>query len=190
MSRLSSGSRRTLVGAALVGFGLTAAACTSSASPVASSNTTRPTAAPAGSTAGSSSATVSTGDAGSLGTVLTGPNGHTLYMLTTEHNGSIQCTGSCTSVWPPFTVSAGMSPKAASGLSGMVSTVTRPGGTTQVTYDGHPLYYYAPDTAVGEAKGQGAGGVWFALTSSGSKASSTASGGSKSTPTTSGGYGY
>ncbi len=46
-------------------------------------------------------------------------------------------------------------------------------GTTnsgQVTYDGHPLYYYSGDTKAGLANGQGIGGIWFAVTSDGNAA--------------------
>ncbi|MFZ0668400.1 MAG: hypothetical protein WAM97_21805 [Acidimicrobiales bacterium] len=122
-----------------------------------------------------------------LGKVLTGPNGHTLYLLTTEHNGTIMCTGGCAQEWPPFTVSSGTTASAASGLSGTVATVMRPDGTTQVTYDGHPLYYYAQDSAAGQTNGQGVGGVWFAVTPSGSAASTSSS---VAATTTSSSYSY
>ena len=124
--------------------------------------------------------------AGSLGSVLTGPNGHTLYELSTEHNGTIDCTGSCVSTWPPLTVTAGQSAKITGSLSGTLGTVHRPEGTTQVTYNGHPVYYYSGDSAAGQANGQGVGGVWFALTPSGTAAAS----GGGATTTTSGGYSY
>jgi predicted lipoprotein with Yx(FWY)xxD motif len=123
-----------------------------------------------------------------VGTVLTGPNGHTLYRLATETNGQIECTGSCAQAWPPLTVSAGQTPKLGSGLIGTISTVKRPDGTTQVTYEGHPLYYYAADTAAGQATGQGVGGVWFAMTPAGASPLSAPS--STTTSTTSGGYSY
>jgi predicted lipoprotein with Yx(FWY)xxD motif len=117
---------------------------------------------------------------------LTGPNGHTLYELSTEHNGTIDCTGSCVSTWPPLTVTAGQSAKITGSLSGTLGTVHRPEGTTQVTYNGHPVYYYSGDSAAGQANGQGVGGVWFALTPSGTAAAS----GGGATTTTSGGYSY
>jgi predicted lipoprotein with Yx(FWY)xxD motif len=118
--------------------------------------------------------------------VLTGPNEHTLYHLTTEHNGKIECTGSCTQAWPPLTVASGSMPKLTSGLTGTIGTVKRPEGTTQVTYNGEPLYYYAADTGPGQAQGQGVGGVWFAVAPDSSTSGATTS----TTPTTSGGYSY
>jgi predicted lipoprotein with Yx(FWY)xxD motif len=199
----SSGSRRWTLGLVLAALALTAAACSSGTNGASSTTTTvapggsTPTTAPAGSTPttavsspGSSSATltVSSGTATSVGSVLTGPNGHTLYHLTTEKNGSIDCTGSCSQVWPPLTVSSGQTPKLGSGLGGTIGTVKRPEGTTQVTYNGEPLYYYAPDTSAGVAMGQGVGGVWFAVapdSSSSGSGSGSGSGGSGSTSTTS-----
>jgi len=103
-------------------------------------------------------------------------------MLTTEHNGAIECTGSCAQTWPPLTVPSGESPKLAANLKGTIGTVHRPEGTTQVTYNGHPLYYYAFDTAAGQAKGQGIGGVWFAVTTIATSSAPTTS--------TSSGYSY
>jgi predicted lipoprotein with Yx(FWY)xxD motif len=139
---------------------------------------------------------VSSGSATSVGMVLTGPNGHTLYHLTTETNGKIECTGSCAQAWPPLTLSSGQSPTLASGLSGTIGTVKRPDGTTQVTYNGEPLYYYASDTSAGQAEGQGVGGVWFVVapdsSSSGSSGttSTTATPSAPTTSTTAGGYSY
>jgi predicted lipoprotein with Yx(FWY)xxD motif len=176
----------------VMGLAITAAACSSTPTSSGSTTTTKApsstgsptTATTAASTTGALS--IASGKAGSVGTVLTGPNGHTLYELTTEKNGKIECTGSCTSVWPPLVVSSGQSAKLASGLEGTLGTVTRPEGTTQVTYNGHPLYYYAADSAPGQANGQGIAGTWFAMKPGASDASSTA----PTTSTTSGGYSY
>lgn len=44
-----------------------------------------------------------------------------------------------------------------------LGVTTRTDGTKQVTYGGHPLYYYLGDTAPGQTKGQGVGGVWFLI---------------------------
>jgi hypothetical protein len=54
-----------------------------------------------------------------------------------------------------------------------VATIARPDGTTQVTYKGHPLYYYQGDTAPGTDKGQGVGGTWFVLSTSNSTPASS-----------------
>jgi hypothetical protein len=61
----------------------------------------------------------------------------------------------------------------ASGVTGTLGTITRSDGSTQVTYDGHPLYTYVSDTAPGQAKGNGvnlSGGVWHEVTVTGAAA--------------------
>ena len=77
----------------------------------------------------------------------------------------------------------------------MLGTTTRDDGTTQVTYDGHPLYLYSGDTAAGDANGEGVGDIWFAVTAQGTPAQASAGGSSSSmggygSPTSSGGYGH
>jgi predicted lipoprotein with Yx(FWY)xxD motif len=71
-------------------------------------------------------------------------------------------------------------------VTGTLGTITRPDGTTQASYDGHPLYTYAGDTAPGQAKGNGlnvSGGVWHEVTVSGTAPASSPSASSH-------GYGY
>jgi predicted lipoprotein with Yx(FWY)xxD motif len=104
-----------------------------------------------------------------------------------------KCTGSCATYWPPVTGRA----TAGSGVTGTLGTITRSGGATQATYDGHPLYTYVGDTAPGQAKGNGlnlSGGLWYEMTVSGARpATSTGNGTSGSSSTSSssgGGYGY
>src|SRR5437868_12192651 len=77
---------------------------------------------------------------GSLGKVLTGPNGLTLYHNTRETAGTFVCTGSCASIWPPLLATSGAAPAAMANLPHTIGTVKRPDGTVQVTYDGFPLY--------------------------------------------------
>jgi predicted lipoprotein with Yx(FWY)xxD motif len=78
--------------------------------------------------------------------------------------------GSCAKVWPPVISAA--TPTAAGGVSGAdLGTVTRPDGTKQVTYKGHPLYYYVADPSAGTTKGQGSnsfGAKWWLVAPSGS----------------------
>ena len=72
------------------------------------------------------------------------------------------------------------------GITGTLGTITRPDGTTQATYDGHPLYTYAGDSAPGQNKGNGlnaSGGLWYEMTVSGAAPAACTSGGG-------GGYGY
>jgi predicted lipoprotein with Yx(FWY)xxD motif len=73
-------------------------------------------------------------------------------------------------------------------VTGQLTTITRPDGSRQATYDGHPLYTYSADTAPGQAKGNGInvnGGVWHEVTANGSAAPAGSSSGSGG-----GGYGY
>ena len=124
---------------------------------------------------------IGTADVSGVGVVLHDGEGFTLYHLTTEKNGKIDCTGSCTSTWPPLLAKNGQLPAAMADLSGKLSTVTRPDGGVQITFDGMPLYTYSGDSAPGQANGNGVSGVWYAVAASGV---SSGSGGSSS-----GGYG-
>ncbi len=155
----------------LAALAFLAVACTST-----SSTTTQETTKTGAVSASKTSATVSTGST-SLGTVLVDAQGMTLYYLTTEHGGHIQCTGGCATTWPPLTVPAGSTPTSAGAVT-RLGTVTRPDGSTQVTFDGAPLYRYSGDTASGQTNGNGVDGVWFAekpSTSTGDGSSSTSS---------------
>lgn len=90
------------------------------------------------------------------------PNGMTLYYFTPDTATTVACTGGCATTWPPlFSSSATVGP--ISGLSGTLATVSSNGGT-QITYNGHPLYTYASDTAPGDVKGEGIKGKWFIAT--------------------------
>jgi len=171
--------RMRMISAGTIGM-IAAAALALSAcgSPSYSSNTTTTTKAPG---VGPGTSTLGSTTIAGLGTVLTGTGGKTLYHLTTETSSSFQCTTGCTSTWIPYTVASGTTPTRASGVVGQISTVQRPEGTTQVTFDGHPVYFFAGDTAAGQASGQGAAGTWFVLhpTASGTAApvSTTTQGG-------------
>jgi len=102
---------------------------------------------------------------------LVGPDGNTVYLFEGDKNGKPTCTGACTQFWPPVT-DASM-PTAGSGLDkSLLGTVKRADGSTQVTYAGHPLYYYSGDSGPGTAMGQGMsafGAEWYVLNAKGSK---------------------
>jgi predicted lipoprotein with Yx(FWY)xxD motif len=105
------------------------------------------------------------------GKVLVGSNRHTLYLFEADTHGTSTCTGGCASAWPPDTVT-GM-PRAGSGVrQALLGTVKRADGTTQVTYNHHPLYYFSGDPGAGTANGQGSmafGAGWFVVNASGNK---------------------
>lgn len=86
---------------------------------------------------------------GSNGEYLADASGRAVYML----EGDAECIGDCLAAWPPVVVTTS-TPTVATGLQGaLVSTVERDDGTLQLTYNGHPLYYYNRDTGVGVAMG-------------------------------------
>ena len=98
-----------------------------------------------------------------LGKVLTDGSGRTLYLFTHD-SGSSACEGGCLSVWPPLTGT----PKAGSGADGsLLGTITRSDGSTQVTYAGHPLYYYSGDQGAGDVNGQEIQDSWYVVNPSG-----------------------
>ena len=178
--------RKILGAAGLAALALALSACASSAS---SSSSTPATTAPA---AGGSSAPASGGGTTVNMTtingtaVLTNSSGKTLYWFAPDTSTTSKCSGSCATYWPPVTgpVTAG------SGVTGTLSTITRPDGTMQATYDGHPLYTYVGDTAAGQAKGNGlnlSGGLWYEMTVSGAIPAASAS---ASASASKGGYGY
>src|SRR6187397_3029041 len=113
--------------------------------------------------------------------VVTNAQGFTLYSFAPDTATASKCTGACAQIWPPVTGPAA----AGQGVTGTLGTITRPDGSKQATYNGHPLYTYTADTGPGQAKGNGVnvdGGVWHEVTASGQAAPAGTSGG--------GGYGY
>ncbi|HTX79054.1 MAG TPA: hypothetical protein VMC62_05275, partial [Longilinea sp.] len=78
------------------------------------------------------------------------------------------CYGNCATLWPPLLTTG--TPTAGSGVdANLLSTTTRTDGTTQVTYNGWPLYYYASDKAAGDTTGENVNSVWFVVTPAGTQ---------------------
>jgi predicted lipoprotein with Yx(FWY)xxD motif len=128
--------------------GLSACGSSSSSSSNSGSGPSKPAAA---------SDTVSLKSVSGVGRVLVDSKGFALYSPTQEQTGTIRCTGSCTAVWVPLTLSQGMSaPTASSSLMSKLGTIVRPDGKKQVTFDGKPLYRFAPDGSPGKVTGNGA----------------------------------
>jgi predicted lipoprotein with Yx(FWY)xxD motif len=139
--------------------------------------------APTGSAAGAGAPlTIGTGT-GSVGTFLTGPNGHTLYTKSGDTATSSTCTGTCATNWPPLTITAGQQVVGGTGVTGTFASLTRADGSIQVTYAGLPLYYWVQDTKAGDVTGNGVGGFSVAGVSSGTP-------GSPAPGQTKGTYGY
>lgn len=99
-----------------------------------------------------------------LGAVLVDGAGRTLYVFTKDEKNKSNCTGGCLTLWPPLygTPAAGTGVTAAK-----LGSFTTADGKSQATIDGMPLYYYSPDTAAGDVKGQNVGGVWFVVDGTG-----------------------
>jgi predicted lipoprotein with Yx(FWY)xxD motif len=145
-------------------------ACGSTSSSPGSTSTVPPTAAAAASPSPSAPvaaattpvvATATAMVAGKPATILTDAQGMTLYYRTSDTATSV-CSAGCASAWPPLLLPQGGA-GSASTLPGMLATISDANGR-QVTYNGHPLYRFASDTAPGSTNGQGIGGVWFVAT--------------------------
>lgn len=103
-----------------------------------------------------------------LGEILVDQAGMTLYLFTTDAGGEPTCYDQCASVWPPLLT--GSEDVTGSGAvdAALIGTVERTDGTTQVTYNGQPLYYYADDDEPGETDGQGVNDAWYVVNPDGS----------------------
>ena len=106
-----------------------------------------------------------------VGNALVDSQGRTLYLFEADKGPMSTCNGACASLWPPDMTSG--KPKAGPGVDpAKLGTTKRSDGALEVTYNGHPLYRYAPDTKAGEDTGQGLnqfGAKWYVLAASGSK---------------------
>ena len=203
-------SRRTakfrIVGvAALATAALIVAGCGSSSSSSSSTTTATAAAAPASTSSTTSAAAAATGVTiktakGSGGTYLAGPNGHALYLWVADSGGKSSCAATCAHAWPPLLTKG--NPTAGAGVvASDLGTTMRSDGTEQVTYKGHPLYYFVADKSAGNTNGEGTDGFgakWWLVAPSGTAitagaaTASTSSGGSStsgSSTSASGGWG-
>ena len=104
-----------------------------------------------------------------LGSYLSDKDGRSLYFFSTDAKDQVTCTGGCELVWPPFYLDNLTADKLGTGLTfSDFATRTPTSGKKQVTYNGWPLYYYAPSVngtntleTAGKTAGDGVGGVWF-----------------------------
>jgi predicted lipoprotein with Yx(FWY)xxD motif len=162
---------------------------TSSSAPAATSSS-----AAAAPTAASTSSTGITTAKTSIGTVLTTSQGFTIYWFAIDTPNKSNCSGQCASFWPPLKGNPTMASGAS--LSGKFGTIKRADGTTQATYEGHPLYLFKEDLRPGQVNGNKlntAGGLWWATTPTGAKltaATKPAPTASSSSGSGGGGYGY
>jgi predicted lipoprotein with Yx(FWY)xxD motif len=107
-----------------------------------------------------------------LGPILVDANGRTLYLFEKDRPNQSACSGACAVAWPVDHTSG--APKAGSGAqAALLGTIKRSDGTTQVTYNSHPLYYFSGDKGMpGQLNGQGVnafGAKWYVMAPTGSK---------------------
>jgi predicted lipoprotein with Yx(FWY)xxD motif len=140
-------------------------------------------AAPPAKTTSTSPTSIGTGKT-ALGTILVDSQGRTLYLFTHDSSTTSTCSGPCATAWPPLMATG--APTATSGANAaLLGTIKRADGTTQLTYNGHPLYRFIKDVSPGQTNGQGVvafGGLWFAVTAAGNQAghASSSNSGSRS----------
>jgi predicted lipoprotein with Yx(FWY)xxD motif len=179
--RISRVPARLRILLALPAAAAAAAALAACGSAAASSPTTSGSSSPAAAAA----STVKTATIAGV-TVLTNSQGFTLYSFAPDTSTTSKCNGTCAQNWPPV-----KGPVTAAGVTGTFGAITRSDGSVQATFDGHPLYTFAGDTAPGQNKGNGlnaAGGLWHEITTSGTAAPAPAGGSSPGSG--GGGYGY
>jgi predicted lipoprotein with Yx(FWY)xxD motif len=160
-----------IAAAAAMGIALIAAGCGGSASGAPNSSGPYGSAAtndPPDASAGVANVAVANSP---LGRILVDAGGRTLYLFQQDTSTVSTCNGSCATSWPPLTTTG--NPEAADGVSAAkLGTTKRADGTTEVTYNGHPLYYYAGDAKAGDTTGQGLdlyGAEWNVLSPAGEK---------------------
>ena len=126
------------------------------------------------------------------GRVLVDEQGHSVYLFAKDEDGESYCSGACAAVWPPLETST--APQAGAGLeSSALATTKRSDGDMQVTYHGHPLYYYAADASTpGKTKGEDIsqfGDDWYLVSARGQPVEKGSNSGSNGGSSGGGGYG-
>ena len=104
-----------------------------------------------------------------LGQILVDDKGITLYLFVADTGTASTCYTSCANIWPPLLTDG--APQAGTGVdASKLGTTNRTDGKVEVTYAGHPLYYFVKDKASGDTTGQGIngfGGLWWVVSPSG-----------------------
>jgi predicted lipoprotein with Yx(FWY)xxD motif/plastocyanin len=185
-----TGSRVAYFGAIILALAL--AGCAASAPmPAATQAPPAPTAVPAPTEVPATAAPVAgaTMAAGvtlvkddQLGSFLADDKGMTLYLYTKDTPNTSNCYDSCAQAWPPLLTQG--APTAGTGVdASLLGTTTRTDGSSQVTYNGWPLYYFAKDQKAGDVTGQNVGKVWFVVSAKGDMVEAAAGASGSGTPT-------
>ncbi len=112
--------------------------------------------------------TIISTDASDYGTMLFDRVGQAIYLFDREDTDTPVCYGACAQAWPPVLTTAVPQARAAA-RAGLLGTTQRRDGSRQVTYNGHPLYFYAhesPDQVLCHNVDQ-FGGLWLVVTPTG-----------------------
>jgi predicted lipoprotein with Yx(FWY)xxD motif len=133
--------------------------------------TSSPTSAASPSPPGEPNGTEISTRSSEFGKMLFGPDRQAIYIWESEQTTKPECYGDCAEAWPPVLTQG---PPQASGDvdTGILGTTKRKDGSTQVTYGGHPLYYYAHE-GPGEVKCHNVathGGLWWVVQPDGERA--------------------
>ena len=105
---------------------------------------------------------------GPLGAYLTDAHGNTLYLYAPDTSPTSTCYGQCIANWPALLTNG--APQAGAGATAtLLGTSPRTDGSQQVTYKGHPLYYFKGDKAAGDTSGEGKAGTWFLVSPTGTQ---------------------
>lgn len=162
-----------LAGAAVIPLAAMAVAACGGSGSGATAATTRSTSTPSPKATKTQTAKVAVGDS-RLGKILVDSTGRTLYLFKADSGSMSACSGACAVAWPPLLT--GATPTVGMGVaSSKLGTISRSGGSRQVTYNGHPLYLFIKDHKAGDVLGQGVtafGAAWFAVSPAGKQISS------------------
>jgi predicted lipoprotein with Yx(FWY)xxD motif len=125
----------------------------------------------------------------SLGMVLVDARGRTLYLYTPDKHNKTVCYGQCAAYWPPLLTTG--KPLAGAGVKAKLLGVTmRKDGSHQVTYAGHPLYFFVQDSKAGQTNGEEFQNIWYVVSAAGKKVEKEAGSTSTTTQTTTTSSGY
>ena len=149
-----------IVAGAYFFFGMNRAALSSGGS-----GDNQQTTSTAGQSGGNQAFTVKVSYNAAVGNYMTNGTGWTMYIYTkdTPNSGKSTCYSTCATYWPPVSWNPNLNLN--NGINGTAfGKITRTDNTTQLTYDGYPLYYYAADKQAGDISGQNVDGTWFVVT--------------------------
>jgi predicted lipoprotein with Yx(FWY)xxD motif len=164
---------------------LTAAAVLSMAMAACSNSSTSSPAGGGSSSSASGDVAVEVTSNDTFGSILTDAQGMSLYIFDNDTTSQSTCNAGCAPTWPALTVTG--QPTGGDGVdASLLGTTERDDGTTQVTYDGHPVYRYSGDAAAGDTNGEGIGGIWHLVSDKGTAVEG--SGGGSASASQSGGY--